>query len=268
MSETSESDNQRVWWKEWIKGWFVRKCDAALVGGRKHAEYLKKMGFPDDRIFLGYDVVDNDYFEREASSARLNEQDLRSRFNFPQNYFFACTRFIARKNIDGLLRAYAGYRKVCSTQPWGLVIAGDGEDIDLLQELQNRLGIDGILWPGFLQYEELPVYYGLASAFIHPARLEPWGLVVNEAAASGLPLLVSKAVNAGKELVKEGENGFLFEPRQDADITRVLLEMTNASSKQRQAMSTCSKEIAAQWTPGRFGKQLFAAVQGARRSML
>src|SRR5208337_5127598 len=66
--------------------------------------------------------------------------------------------------------------------------------------------------PGFKQYEELPAYYGLAGAFVHASTAEQWGLVANEAMASGLPVLVSNRCGCATELVEEGRNGFAFDP--------------------------------------------------------
>ena len=87
------------------------------------------------------------------------------------------------------------------------------------KELSAALGVsDTVHWPGFLQYEQLPAAYQFAGAFVHPARREPWGLVVNEAAAAGLPLLVGQHVGAACELVRDGENGFLVNPD---DVERV-----------------------------------------------
>lgn len=264
MSETKWDDgDQRAWWKETIKGWLVRRCDAALVGGRPQADYLQRLGFPRARIFFGYDVVDNDYFARETARVRTAAAAHRARHRLPERYFFACTRFLPRKNIDGLLRAYAAYRAAAGT-PWGLVIAGSGEEADALHALQRRLGLDGVDWPGFVQYEQLPVYFGLAAAFIHPAKSEPWGLVVNEAAASGLPLLVSRTVGARYELLAEGDNGFLFDPTDIADIARVLRAMADLPESDRAAMGARSTAVVADWSPTRFGEGLFAAISAAQ----
>ncbi|MDS4040586.1 MAG: glycosyltransferase family 4 protein [Candidatus Competibacter sp.] len=264
MSETKWDDgDQRTWWKETIKGWLVRRCDAALVGGRPQADYLQRLGFPHARIFFGYDVVDNDYFARETARVRTAAAAHRARHRLPERYFFACTRFLPRKNIDGLLRAYAAYRAAAGT-PWGLVIAGSGEEADALHALQRRLGLDGVDWPGFVQYEQLPVYFGLAAAFIHPAKSEPWGLVVNEAAASGLPLLVSRTVGARYELLAEGDNGFLFDPTDIADIARVLRAMADLPESDRAAMGARSTAVVADWSPTRFGEGLFAAISAAQ----
>lgn len=261
MSETKRDDNRRFWWKEWLKRRAVARCDTALVGGRSQVDYLCELGLDRERIFTGYDVVDNAYFETGADTTRNHDIDLRRKYQLPDRYFLACTRFLSRKNVDGLLRAYKCYRESCESPPWGLVILGSGEQASGLRQLERDLQLDGVVWPGFVQYDELPVYYGLASAFVHPAKSEPWGLVVNEAAASALPLLVSRTVGARYELVEDGENGYLFDPFDTAAMTYSLTKMSELDETSRRQMGACSRTNAARWSPRRFGEQLWAAAE-------
>jgi glycosyltransferase involved in cell wall biosynthesis len=258
MSESKEDDNPRIWWKEIVKGHLVRRCDSALVGGRRQADYLRKLGFKGE-ILLGYDVVDGDYFRRGAEATRYEHLEVRRRLALPEQYFFACTRFVARKNIDGLLKAYAKYRTGINGEPWGLVIAGSGQEAENLRKLERDLAVGGVFWPGFLQYGELPFYYGLASAFIHPALSEPWGLVINEAIASGLPVLVSQTVGARYELMADGKNGFTFDPTSLDDLAAKMLVLTRMDEGQRAQMSRASFQIATGWTPLRFADGLLRA---------
>jgi len=183
---------------------------------------------------------------------------LRKQHSLPHNYLLACTRFLPRKNVDGLLIGYAAYRTK-SRSPWGLIIAGSGPELPRLRVLERDLGLEGVIWPGFLQYDQLPFYYGLAGAFIHPAKAEAWGLVLNEAAASGLPLIVSNRVGAQYELLKQGENGFHFDPYDPDAICHSLLHFTECSADRRAKMGYCSSVIAKAWGPDRFGRQLLAA---------
>lgn len=248
----------------------ARRCDSALVGGRKQAEYLASLGFPQERIMLGYDVVDNAYFNAGSAEARRDCLSLRAALNLPHLYFFASTRFLPRKNIDGLLRAYAAYRSTCFSAgvhaPWGLVIAGSGEEEASLHALVSELKIDDVHFAGFVQYDQLPIYFGLASAFVHPAKAEAWGLVVNEAAACGLPLLVGRTVGAGYELVRDGENGWRFDAESDSEITRALLAVSVLPEPDRLAMGARSRQIVANWGPERFAQGMLAAVEMAVRS--
>jgi glycosyltransferase involved in cell wall biosynthesis len=264
MSETLASDSRRTWWKEWLKARIVRRFDAALVGGRLHAEYVSRLGLSRNRIFLGYDAVDNDYFANGAEEARRQMPEK------GRPCFFANSRFIERKNIDGLLRAYAMYRQQIP-DPWDIVISGSGEEDARLKALAKQLGFfadqpsavslkSSISFPGFIQYGELPGYYGRAGAFIHPAKSEPWGLVVNEACASGLPVLVSKNVGACCELVEHGVNGLLFDPFSDSDMAAAMVRMTRLPKIERETMGARSREIVGHWGADRFARGLFDAI--------
>jgi 1,2-diacylglycerol 3-alpha-glucosyltransferase len=258
MSESKEDDIPRTNWKEFLKRRIVRRYDSALVGGLPHAEYLRQLGFSGD-IFIGYDVVDNHYFALETAKVRAQADRLRAAARLPERYFLACTRFIPRKNITGLLRAYTLYRHEIKQEAWGLVVAGSGEDQIHYHSLERELGLEGVVWPGFVQYNRLPYYYGLATAFIHPAISEPWGLVVNEAIASGLPILVSRNVGARYELLQEGENGFSFDPENIGELAGRMLNISQMTPETLAAMGQASSRIAQDWTPNRFGRMLLAA---------
>ncbi|MGA7931982.1 MAG: glycosyltransferase family 4 protein, partial [Kovacikia sp.] len=199
MSESKWDDEKRNWLKELLKAWlYIRKFDAALVGGRLHRDYLIKLGFPGDRIFLGYDAVDNDYFTHSAAIARNDPQAARMRQpEIPEKpYFLAATRFIKRKNVPRLVKAYANYRfQVGPSSAWDLVICGKGAEEAVIRQTiaDHHLG-ECVHLPGFKTYQTIGDWYGLASAFVHPALQEQWGLVVNEACAAGLPILGSHTV--------------------------------------------------------------------------
>ncbi len=263
MSETKEDDARRSWWKETIKRRRLKTCHAALVGGQAQKDYLVKLGLAEDRIFLGYDVVDIAHFGCGAGAARSKAANFRRQLSLPDKFFFACTRFLPRKNVDGLLRAYSVYRAHSTARPWSLVIAGSGAEGARLRKLEKELRLEGVFWAGFQQYHQLPQYYGLATAFIHAAKSEPWGLVVNEAAASGLPLLISRTVGARYELVRDRFNGFLFDPNSVSDICEALLRISRLPAHEVEDMGRRSLEVANDWTPRKFGEGMFNAVEAA-----
>ncbi len=119
-----------------------------------------------------------------------------------------------------------------------------------------------VLTPGYKQYDELPAYYGLASAFVMPSLSETWGLVVNEAMAAGLPVIVSDRCGCAPDLVREGRNGLLFDPR-DADALAGAMGHLAHGGADRASMGEASRAIIAGWGPGRFALGLRAAVDAA-----
>ena len=84
--------------KEAIKRRIVRLFSAAVVGGQAHASYLEALGQPADRIFRGYDVVDNEYFAHAVRVIRDQFLETRAKQGLPENYFLASARFIPKKN--------------------------------------------------------------------------------------------------------------------------------------------------------------------------
>ena len=189
---------------------------------------------------------------------------MRKEYGLPENYFLACARFIEKKNLFTLLRAYRGYRKAARESAWDLVLLGEGPLRSDLCHLIFDLHLhDFVLLPGFKQYEELPVFYALAGAFVHASRSEPWGLVVNEAMASGLPIIVSNKCGCVPELLEEGRNGFSFAPEDVDGLAHLLLRMADLPDMEREQMARRSQQIIASWSVERFAYGLRGAVETA-----
>jgi 1,2-diacylglycerol 3-alpha-glucosyltransferase len=268
MSESARQDEPRTWWKQIIKRQIVDLYSAALVGGQRHVEYLVELGIPRDRIFIGYDVVDNAYFARRAVEIRNSHLrrgyggqaafEIRKKYALPGNYFLASARFIEKKNLPRLIRAYAEYRQkseIAGNAPWDLVLLGDGPLRETLNSQLSTLNLHAhVHLPGFKPYEELPVYYAFAKAFVHTSTTEQWGLVVNEAIASGLPVIVSDRCGCVPELV-DG-NGFTFDPLDEQELTARLLEMASLSEHDRECFAEASRRIAVRFGADRFAEGL------------
>ena len=266
MSESQAIDRPRAWWKELVKRRRVRLFDAAVVGGPAHRDYLARLGMSPARITVGYNAVDNDYF---ASATRRWRDDPRGRAGLPAApYFLTVCRFAPEKNLLRLIRAYVRYRQRNAGQPaWDLVLCGDGPERNAVEAAVSITGCaQAIHRPGFLQVDALPRWYAHAGAFILPSLSEPWGLVVNEAAASGLPLLVSHRAGCAATLVPEpeGTTGARFDPLDVEGLADRLLEMATAPAERRAAMGRRAFETVSRWGPDRFARGVLEAVDLAR----
>jgi len=273
MSESSRQDEPRTRWKETIKRRIVGLYSAALVGGQRHVEYLVELGMPRERIFTGYDVVDNNYFRQKAEEVRSQRSEVRQKRALPENYFLASARFVEKKNLPKLIRAYAEYRRGSEIRsqksevsnnkaPWDLIVLGDGPlKTDLCRLISDLRLNEHVHLPGFKPYDELPVYYASAKAVVHASTAEQWGLVVNEAIASGLPVIVSDRCGCAPELVNG--NGFTFDPTNEDELTARLLEMASLSDEERKHLGDNSFRIASNFGPDRFGEGLERAASVA-----
>jgi glycosyltransferase involved in cell wall biosynthesis len=275
MSESSRQDEPRTWWREGIKRHIVGLYSAALVGGQRHVEYLAELGMPGERVFTGYDVVDNDYFRQKAEEVRSRRSEVRQKYALPENYFLASARFVEKKNLPKLIQTYGEYRRrssafakatadkeIAAKVPWDLMVLGDGPLRETLNSQLSTLNLnEHVHLPGFEPYDELPVYYALANAFVHASTTEQWGLVVNEAIASGLPVIVSDRCGCAPELVNG--NGFTFDPTNEDELATRLLEVASLSDQERKHLGENSYRIAANFAPERFGEGLERAASVA-----
>lgn len=267
MADSSAGDHRRWAPLEWMKSRVVSHFDAALVSGSRASQYLRGLGLSPDLIQLGYDAVDNAHFHRGAEAARRDAAGMRRQLGLPAEYFLACSRFTTKKNLAGLLRSYARYAGA-ARKPWELVVLGDGPCAPALKAQAQALGISPLVsLPGFIQYPDLPAYHGLAGAFVLASTSEQWGLVVNEAMAAGLPVLVSDRCGCAPDLVEPGGNGFVFDPGDEGDLARRMGEVSR-DRPARAAMAARSRRIIRRWSTGRFARGLLAAsdLATARRS--
>jgi len=261
MTDSKADDGPRVAWREWVKRRIVAQYDAALVSGTPQRRYLEALGLQTGQITDGYNVVDNDRYARIAADVRRNPAPWRHLPGFadPTPAFVAVGRMLPLKNIDGLVRAYAAYRWQTDT-PWRLLLVGDGPDRDRIERIVAEEAIEGVTVCGFRTADEVAAYLGRANALVHPSHKDTWGLVVNEAMAAGLPVVVSRQSGCWMDLVDEGRNGFTFPSDDLTLLTRHLLSIS-ASDTDRTAMGARSQEIVARYTPTFFAEQLLAAVR-------
>lgn len=266
LSESQRIDHRRVWWKEAIKRTRVEACRAAVVGGPTHRDYLVDLGMRSDRITFGYNAIDNAFFADRAEIAR-NDPTARERIP-PRPYFLAINRLVAEKNLERLVRAFARHRTaVAPDRRWDLVLIGDGPNRPAIEAEAKTHKIDQFVHiTGFLQVDERFELRAFASAFVHPSLMEPWGLVVNEAAACGTPLLVSERSGCARTLVPDpiGVSGARFDPTDETDIAESLTWMAERSDSERARMGANAARIVAEWGPDRFAQGVVEAIEIAR----
>lgn len=252
FSETTESDFERIWWKEIIKRFIIRQFKAALVGGQPHKRYLIKLGMPEEAIFVGYDIVGNDTFNPKKI------QHLSKPLNKP--FFLTVNRFILKKNLPFIISSYAKYRQQVGDDAWDLVLCGDGELRPQIERQIADLQLQKVVHlPGFLQQEEILPYFAHAGCFIHGSTMEQWGLVVNEAMAAGLPVLVSNRCGCFEDLIIEGVNGFGFDSYNSQQLTDLMLKVSS-DTFDREKMGQAGLKHIQKFSPKHFANGLMQAV--------
>lgn len=256
-SESNQNDFVRNPQTEWIKSRVVKLCSAGLVGGTPQKEYLQELGIPEERIFTGYNAVDNDHFEHGSNKARIDSVSTRKTHLLPESYFIAVSRFTEKKNLPRLIDAYAEFRLRRPQSPNHLVIAGDGP---LRHEIEKRIASHQMeAWvhlPGPVTYADLPFYFGLARGFIHASTTEQWGLVVNEALAAGLPAAVSHRCGCVRDLIEDEIHGRTFDPQSTMEIVQALEWIDDLVTDDLDKISRSARERVSEWSPSVFAKNL------------
>jgi glycosyltransferase involved in cell wall biosynthesis len=248
LCDSHHVDRPRVRFKEWAKRvWISRHFQSAFTAGASSAAYARDLGFATSQIWRGYDVVDNAFFEQAATAGRARGQLLFRKLGLPEHVFLYVGRFNHEKNLDGLLDAMQAYRRRSGARAWGLLLVGDGPEREALEE-RVRSVQPGVAMTGFKQASELAELYGAASGFILPSLSEPWGLVINEAMAAGLPILASDRVGAMFDLVFPGINGYVFNPESRDDMVEAMLRLSS-DQVDREAMGKASRRLVAGYTP-------------------
>jgi glycosyltransferase involved in cell wall biosynthesis len=190
-----------------VAPWHVQTCfDRAFLPGARQERFARLLGFAPDAIHRGFYSADLDEFLPDSKG---EDRGGGSAFVF-------VGRLVPEKGLDCLISAYLAYRDHVS-DPWPLVVAGTGPMADAIRQTE------GVEWLGFVQPGHLSAVLRSARALVLPSRFEPWGVVVHEAAAAGLSLVVSRAVGAGDEFVLHHDNGYVCAPSSSSDLLEGLL---------------------------------------------
>jgi len=227
FSESKFDDCQRSVWFEAAKAVVLRCYTGAIVGGRRHIDYFRFLRFGDRPLYPGYDSVGLARI-REQGGGVLAPQGP----DFETRPFIFVGRFVGKKNLPTLLEAYARYRSLAGAGARRLVLIGSGDEEPLLRRMGGDLGLaDWVDFPGFLSASAVSRALSEAIALVLPSREEQWGLVVNEALAFGLPVIVTNEVGSRDLLVRNLLNGFVCESNCADSLARAMLAC--ASDRER-----------------------------------
>ncbi len=245
---------------EMLKSEFLSRCSGFVVPGKSAKDFLLGRGIKDRMIFTAVNAVDNTLFATASSAARGNANRIRNECGLPERYFLFAGRLVREKGIFELLSAYATLDESLR-RSIGLVFAGDGPFREKLERKAKAISPGMIRFAGFMQRDDLPKYYALADMMILPTYTDTWGLVVNEAMACGLPVIVSDAAGCAQDLVTENWNGHIVRPR---DIRALALAMRNIAddSTLRSAMGSRSGQRIQTYSPQAWSEGIMRMMVG------
>jgi glycosyltransferase involved in cell wall biosynthesis len=248
-SSSNLDDKNRSFLKERLKAFLVKRCDAANTYSQRSKDYIARLGIEQEKVFVTGNTTCNSFYGDEMKKLRANKKALCKQINVPSHNFLYIGRFSSEKNILHLVKSYDRLK----LDRWGLILLGDGPQIEEIKAYIRSHFVKNILLPGFKQKEQIPEYLAVSDVFILPSTYEPWGLVVNEAMAAGLPVLVSTKCGCYPDLVKQGVNGFSFDPF-DSDELYNLMRKVVEEKFDLPSMGGASLDMIKDYTPERSAK--------------
>jgi glycosyltransferase involved in cell wall biosynthesis len=250
--ESTRRDPRPPLGQEAVKRRLLARAAGTLVPGRAAADYVRGLGVPGERIAVAPNAFDVASFQAAVDACRATRERLRAELGVEGCCFLTVSRLSREKGVDLLAGAFADV-------PALLLVAGSGpHELEL-----RRTAPPNVRFLGHVERERLPRLYAAADAFALASRSETWGMAVSEAAAAGLPLVVSEGVGAGWDLVEPGVNGFRV-PAGDAEGLREALRRLAADPALRGRAFARSRELVADATPEAWA----AAVDGLARRVV
>jgi glycosyltransferase involved in cell wall biosynthesis len=232
---------------------FICSVDAYVAYGSLARDFLIASGAAPERIATGYNTVDISLFAALAESFRNTSQyaELRSRVD-PVSLLFV-GRLIEGKGFPCLLSALERLDHADFT----LMVLGDGPLRGEFEQRASRMTVK-VLFEGFRGIRELPLYYAACDLLVFPTLGDVWGLVVNEAMACAKPVVSSTEAGASYDLVQNGRNGWVVNPRDTSELARRLGELI-ANQRLREQMGAESARMIQQFTPHALADALLSA---------
>ncbi len=253
--DSTESDNARAGVREWLKRRIVSMASGFFCYGERSAQYMIRLGASPAQILSKKNAVDNQAMRQLHEQAITRRPAELTQRGWPAHNFIYVGRIIDQlKNLSTLINAYAEARKQTQAN-WGLIILGDGTDTDRLKAQVAQAQIPDVAFVAGQSWDTVPAYLALADVLVLPSYSEPWGLVVNEAMACGLPVVVSDRCGCADDLVQG--NGYVFNPYQPAQLTNALLPFMTGQANYA-AMSQESARLIAAYTPAAVARDMLA----------
>lgn len=241
--------------KGFLKRFIIKKSDRFIAYGTKAKEYLEYFGAKPGNIYISLDTVDVNYFQEKVTNFKYRPDVLEDKKKLSNTVILYVGQLIKRKGVIQVLEAL----KILNDLEISFLIVGSGPEEVNLKKFCNDNNIKNVFFEGFHQQEELPKFYALADIFILPSFEEVWGLVINEALASGLFVLCSKYAGAAYDLIND-ENGVIFDPYNIEEIVESIKKVKDNISFLRSKRDQISQWAVQNLSIERSGEAVISAI--------
>jgi len=272
MRGDSHGRRPATWWKKLAKRMIyprlLPRFDAHLYVGVRNRDYLLGYGVAEDRLYFSPHFVDAEYFRHastEAAAKGGSKEEVLLELGIPDDAFvFAFVgTLIPRKRPDIFISAIRRYLEQCDSDNVFAVVVGDGTLRSSLEESSRGLR-DRVRFAGFINQSEMPSFYSCVDVIVLPSIYESWGLVVNEAAACGVPAIVSSNVGCCPDLIDERFTGFSFPPEDTDELLTAMGRAYVLCTQDQDLMQAALAKKSNDYSVARATEGLFDAMSSIR----
>jgi glycosyltransferase involved in cell wall biosynthesis len=242
----------------------LKDASVAFAIGSLSREYLKRYGVPEARIFTYPNTPDVEFISSRTDRYRADKDQLRQELGIvASKVILFVGKLVKRKRPQVLVQALHQLETDSTTSSdLQLIIIGEGPERGNLLRTVRELGTDRVSLLGYRKPADILKYYAISDLFVLPSAYETWGVVVNEAMASRLPVVVTEQVGAAADVVERGMNGYVV-PVDDAEALCHAMKLILMDSKLQQRMGRRSFEIIREWNYDRGVRNFLAGVESA-----
>jgi len=243
LSEHTEAGRGLL--RQAARRWLFKRASAVFVNGQSGRRYVEGLGCDSNKVTeVPYTIPASAFRCKHARPS--DNQSIRLLY---------VGQLIQRKGILPFVENLNHFCLENPEIPVELTIAGTGPLTKLLKT-QTLAGRGTIRFLGPVQYKDLPSVYANADLFVFPTLADEWGVVVNEAMASGLPVFGSIYSQAVEELVKDGVNGWVFRPDHASETMARLAQALTTGQTQIEKMGALAAEHVSAITPDTAADQI------------
>jgi glycosyltransferase involved in cell wall biosynthesis len=254
-NESTAIDHHRNSLKEFFKSLIIKQFDGYFNFGTLSKKYLLSLGAEPKKMLVSRNCVDNKVLKNIYQKYLPERVERQKSLKLASKNLIFVGRLIDYKNLNLFLEAF-GVAKSKSKNGWGVIILGDGDLKENLKQFVKNSNIQNVSFQMGVSWQQVPQYLALSDVLVLPSYSEPWGLVVNEAMACGLPVIVSEKCGCAIDLVKNGQNGFTFSPNDKEQLIQILLKFMNQEVDLKR-MGTVSEEIIQEYSPENVAKEMY-----------
>lgn len=235
--------------KHILVGLVVRHASALLYTGTLQRIFYERFGVPSERLFFHPWGTDNERFFQASREAASRRSEIRATWGIAQDIPMAvfAGKLIERKRPADLLRALATLQD--DGVACGALLIGEGSLRQELENLVSRLSVSNVIFAGFVNQAELPELLTACDVLVLPSEIEPRGVVINEAMACGLPVVIShRAADWGPgDIVEDGRTGFVYFAGDLDALAEQCLRPLFQDSERREEMGVAARKRIETW---------------------